>query len=119
MTLTCFHLYRDENLTPLFSHSIRSITDVVHANSFCAYDPSTNVLYYGQEEYKCPEELMLAAVREGQLMSRAEYYTKHQEHLAKQYPDAPVLCTIDTTSTPEKTPGMSRLAALGVKITRN
>lgn len=117
-TLLCFMTNTDEKLEPKFNPRNQIIHDIIRAGSMCAVDPGTSTLYYGQEQYKCPEHLLMSSMY-GELLSIPEYYTKHQEHLAKQYPDAPVLCTIDTTSTPEKTPGMSRLAALGVKITRN
>lgn len=115
--LKCFTTYKDEHLVPSYLHAKNPrIKDVVKASSFCAYDVSSNLVYYGQEPYHCTEELMRHILSSStQILSYLEYQGKHQENLNKMFPDAPVLLTTPPDG-PKVSAGVSRLASLGVRI---
>lgn len=116
--LKIFTTYQDEYLIPFYLNpkDTKSYKDLVKAGSVCAYDISSNLVYYGQESLHCSTELMSHILRSSdKMMTYAEYQGAHQARLNKLYPDAPVLATTPPDG-PKVSAGVSRLAALGVRI---
>lgn len=114
--LKLFDTYQEEQLTPSYRKAgDKSIRDTVRSGSRCAYDMTSNYVYYGQESYHCSTELLSHILRTSSTMlTYSEYQALHSDMLLKMYPDAPVL--IQTEPQGKMSEGMKRLASLGVKI---
>lgn len=90
---------------------------MIEEGKIVAYDEFNEILSYGTDMYLCSAEHFNSFVQYIQYteMTYSEYQRNHQNKLAKDYPDAPVLAEIQDNTRPVN-PILKNLSDKGIKV---